>query len=166
MAGIDTDRLDSSGHGSQFLNRKVFLSVGHDEYSSGNQRANVEAARAAGVNLAFWSGNEVFWKTRYESSAVTTDGSSTAYRTLVCYKTRDDKVLDPNDPPTCTCTWRDPRFTPPGDAGRPENALTGTIFQVDDFREDQILIPYPMTTLRFWRNTRWPRRRPARAAHS
>ena len=24
---------------------------------------------------------------------------------------------------------------------------------VDDFREDQILIPYPMTKLRFWRNT-------------
>jgi hypothetical protein len=149
IAGIDTDR-----HGSELLNHKVFLSVGHDEYWSGNQRANVEAARAAGVNLAFWSGNEVFWKTRYESSGVTTDGSPTAYRTLVCYKeTRDDTVLDPDDPPTCTCTWRDPRFSPPGDAGRPENALTGTIFQVDDFREDQILIPYPMTKLRFWRNT-------------
>jgi Domain of unknown function (DUF4082)/Bacterial Ig domain len=168
IAGVDTDRLDTTGNGGQLLNHKVFLSVGHDEYWSGSspansngslslskgQRANVEAARAAGVNLAFWSGNEVFWKTRYESSTVTTDGSPTAYRTLVCYKeTRDDKVLDPDDPPTCTCTWRDPRFSPPGDAGRPENALTGTIFMVDDFREDQILIPYPMTTLRFWRNT-------------
>ena len=174
MAGVDTDRLDASGHGSQILNRKVFLSVGHDEYWSGNQRTNVEAARAAGVHLAFWSGNEVFWKTRYESSAVTTDGSPTAYRTLVCYKeTRDDTILDPLDSgsnPTCTCTWRDVRFCPPGtvsptiygndpgsisphgDAGKPENALTGTIFEVDDFREDQILIPYPMTLLRFWRN--------------
>jgi hypothetical protein len=150
IAGIDTDR-----RGSELLNHKIFLSVGHDEYWSGNQRANVEAARAAGVHLAFWSGNEVFWKTRYESSTVTTDGSPTAYRTLVCYKeTRDDEVLDPDDPPTCTCTWRDPRFSPPGDAGRPENALTGTIFMVDDFREDQILIPYPMTRLRFWRNTK------------
>jgi hypothetical protein len=154
IAGVDTDRLDVSGGGSQLLNHKVFLSVGHDEYWSGNQRANVEAARAAGVHLGFWSGNEVFWKTRYESSAVTTDGSPTAYRTLVCYKeTRDNTILDPNDPPTCTCTWRDPRFSPPGDAGRPENALTGTIFMVDGFREDQILIPYPMTKLRFWRNT-------------
>jgi hypothetical protein len=183
MAGVDTDRLDPSGKGGQFkdafgnLNRKVFLSVGHDEYWSGpsnknqpntGQRANVEAALAAGVNLAFWSGNEVFWKTRYESSTVTTDGSPTAYRTLVCYKeTRQDRILDPFDPPICTCTWRDPRFraavsgdptdagtiSPQGDAGKPENALTGTIFQVDDFREDQILIPYPMTQLRFWRNT-------------
>jgi N,N-dimethylformamidase beta subunit-like protein/uncharacterized protein DUF4082/Big-like domain-containing protein len=145
MAGVDTDR-----RGSEILNHKVFLSVGHDEYWSSAQRANVEAARAAGIHLAFWSGNEVFWKTRWEPS---TDASATPYRTLVCYKeTRDNAVIDPNDPPTCTCTWRDPRFTPPGDAGRPENALTGTIFMVDDFREDQILIPYAMTKLRFWRN--------------
>ena len=47
---------------------KVFLSVGHDEYWSGTQRANVETARNAGVNLAFFSGNEVFWKTRWENS--------------------------------------------------------------------------------------------------
>jgi hypothetical protein len=153
MAGIDTDRLDPTGKGLQFANRKVFISCGHDEYWSGNQRTNVEAARANSKHLAFWSGNEVYWKTRYEASTVSTDGSPTAYRTLVCYKeTRDNAPIDPLDPPTCTCTWRDPRFSPPGDAGRPENALTGTIFQVDDFREDQILIPFPMTKLRFWRN--------------
>jgi N,N-dimethylformamidase beta subunit-like protein/uncharacterized protein DUF4082/Big-like domain-containing protein len=153
MAGLDTDRLDPTGKGLQIIKkRKVFLSVGHDEYWSGNQRANVEAARGAGVHLAFWSGNEVFWKTRYEASIVSTDGSPTAYRTLVCYKeTRDDKKLDPLDPGTVTCTWRDPRFG--SDAGKPENALTGTIFMVDDFREDQILIPFPMTKLRFWRNS-------------
>ena len=28
-------------------------------------------------------------------------------------------------------TWRDPRFSPPADGGRPENALTGTIFMVN-----------------------------------
>jgi Domain of unknown function (DUF4082)/Bacterial Ig domain len=153
MAGVDTDRLDTTGKGLQILGkRKVFLSVGHDEYWSGNQRANVEAARANGVHLAFLSGNEVFWKTRFEASTVSTDNSPKNYRTLVCYKeTRDDKKLDPLDPGTVTCTWRDPRFGP--NAGKPENALTGTIFMVDDFREDQILIPFPMTKLRFWRNT-------------
>ncbi len=40
---IDTDR-----RGAEILEHKAFLSVGHDEYWSGNQRANVEAARAAG----------------------------------------------------------------------------------------------------------------------
>jgi hypothetical protein len=147
LAGVDTDR-----HGVELLNHKTFLSVGHDEYWSGNQRANVEAARAAGVHLAFLSGNEVFWKTRWESSTATSDGSPTAYRTLVCYKeTRSSAKVDPTS--AWTGTWRDPRFSPPSDGGRPENALTGTVFQVDDFRDDVMLVPYPMTQLRFWRNT-------------
>ena len=47
---------------------RLFLSVGHDEYWSGRQRRNVEAARAAGVHLAFFSGNEVYWKIRWEPS--------------------------------------------------------------------------------------------------
>ena len=78
QAGRDTDRS-----GGLLPNHKVFLSVGHDEYWSGAQRANVEAARDAGVNLAFFSGNEIFWKTRWEPSI---DGTNTPYRTLVCYK--------------------------------------------------------------------------------
>ena len=93
-----------------------------------SQRANVEAARDAGVNLAFFSGNEIFWKTRWENSI---DGSNTDHRTLVCYKeTHANAKIDP-DRPTWTGTWRDPRFSPPADGGRPENALTGTIFTVN-----------------------------------
>ena len=68
---VDTDR-----RGNELLNHKVFLSVGHDEYWSGAQRANIAAARDAGVNLQFLTGNEGYWKTRYENSV---DGSSTAY---------------------------------------------------------------------------------------
>src|SRR5262249_11850620 len=79
------------------------------EYWSANQRANVEAARAAGVHLAFFSGNQTFWKTRYENSI---DGSNTAYRTLVSYKeTHANATIAPADPPTSTDTWRDPRFS-------------------------------------------------------
>ena len=58
------------------------MSSGHDEYWSADQRANVTAARDAGVNLAFFSGNEIFWKTRWAGS----DGSNTPYRTLITYK--------------------------------------------------------------------------------
>ena len=59
--GVDSDR-----RGAQILSHRLFLSVGHDEYWSAGQRASVEAARSAGVHLAFFSGNEVFWKTRWE----------------------------------------------------------------------------------------------------
>ena len=86
---VDTDR-----RGAEILEHKVFLSVGHDEYWSGEQRANVEAARDAGVHLAFFSGNEVFWKTRWETSI---DASGTPYRTLVCYKESKDDAQDRPD---------------------------------------------------------------------
>ncbi len=143
QSGVDTDRS-----GSLLTNHKVFLSVGHDEYWSGNQRANVTAARNAGVNLAFFSGNEVYWKTRYESSI---DSSNTTYRTLVTYKeTSANAKIDPS--PTWTGTWRDPRFSPPSDGGQPENGLTGTIWQVES-ANDTVAVPAAQGKDRFWRNT-------------
>ena len=144
--------VDSERRGSLIRNHKVFLSVGHDEYWSGNQRANVEAARNAGVHLAFFSGNEIFWKTRWENSI---DGSGTSYRTLVCYKeTHADAKIDPQDPPIWTGTWRDPRFSPPADGGRPENALTGTIFIANCCTTTlAISVPEDDGKMRIWRNT-------------
>jgi hypothetical protein len=146
FAGVDTDR-----NGALITQHKVFTSIGHDEYWSGAQRANVEAARGAGVNLAFFSGNEIFWKTRWESSI---DGTNTPYRTLVCYKeTLANQVTDPADPPIWTGMWRDARFSPPADGGRPENALSGTIFLVNEVRRDSITVPQADGRMRFWRNT-------------
>src|SRR4029079_6680659 len=119
--------------GAQILDHQVFLSVGHDEYWSGDQRANVEAARANGKPLAFFSGNEIFWKTRWEPS---NDGSGTPYRTLVCYKeTHANAKIDPS--PEWTGTWRDNR-TSINPQPRPENALSGQIFTVN-------CCSYPMT---------------------
>jgi len=62
-------------------------------------------------------------------------------------------VIDPADPPTWTGTWRDPRFSPPADGGRPENALTGTVFWVNSVRRDAITVPQADGRMRFWRNT-------------
>ena len=143
FSGVDTDRF-----GSALLGHKAFLSIGHDEYWSGGQRANVEAARSAGVNLAFFSGNEAFWKTRWEPSI---DGSGTPYRTLVSYKeTHANQKIDPD--PSWTGTWRDPRFSPPSDGGRPDNALTGSLYTVDCCTA-AIQVPAAFGQLRFWRNT-------------
>ena len=144
FTGVDTDRL-----GQEILEHKIFLSVGHDEYWSAAQRTNVETARGAGVNLAFFSGNEIFWKTRWENSI---DGSGTAYRTLVSYKeTHDNAKTDPL-PDVWTGTWRDPRFSPPADGGNPENALTGTMFRVN-VGTYAITVPEADGKMRFWRNT-------------
>lgn len=145
ITGIDTDRA-----GSLLLNHRVFLSVGHDEYWTANQRANVEAARAAGVHLAFFSGNEIFWKARWENSIA---GGATPYRTLVSYKeTHANAPIDPLDPPTTTATWRDPRFGSPADGARPENALTGQLFMATCCNTT-MNVTAEDGAMRFWRNT-------------
>jgi hypothetical protein len=146
FTGVDSDR-----YGALIQNHTLWMSNGHDEYWSGSQRSNVEAARAAGVHLAFFSGNKIFWKTRWESSI---DGSGTPYRTLVCYKeTHANAVIDPADPPVWTGTWRDPRFSPPADGGRPENALAGSLFRVNGSYTDAIQVRQIDGRMRFWRNT-------------
>jgi Domain of unknown function (DUF4082)/Fibronectin type III domain/Mo-co oxidoreductase dimerisation domain len=140
--------VDASG--SLLLNHKVFLTSGHDEYWSAGERANVEAARDAGVNLAFFTGNEIFWKTRWAASS---DGSSTPYRTLITYKeTHFNAVVDPSDPPTWTGAWSDPRFSPPADGGDPANALSGQEFDINAGTAD-IQVPSQYSKLRIWRNT-------------
>ena len=51
-----------------------------------------------------------------------------------------------------TGTWRDARpFNPEGP--QPENALTGTIFTVNGWRNDPLVVPAEYATMRFWRNT-------------
>ena len=153
--GVDSDR-----RGALIRNHKVFLSVGHDEYWSGAQRANVEAARDAGVHLAFFSGNDVFWKIRWEPS---TDPSHTPYRTLVTYKeTHANAKIDPL-PDVWTGTWRDSRpFNPEGP--KPENALKGTIFTVNAWRNDPLIVPARFAELRFWRNTEVAQLKPGQQA--
>ena len=155
FTGVDSDR-----RGEEILKHRLFLSVGHDEYWSLDQRRHVERARDAGVHLAFFSGNEVFWKTRWEPSI---DGEEVPHRTLVTYKeTHDDAKIDPV-PDVWTGTWRDSRpFNPEG--AQPENALTGTIFTVNAWRNDPLIVPAEYANLRFWRNTEVARLKPGEKA--
>ena len=172
ISGVDPDRL-----GVDALTKyKSYISVGHDEYWSGDQREAVEAARDAGVNLHFWGGNDVYWKTRWETSVV--DGVE--HRTLVCYKETwahadptagpaDYYDLDPTD--VWTGTWRDERFIGnpaagsaddrPPLSGQPhlcncaENSLTGQLFGPDGTGEfgGALDVPSDYAPLRVWRDT-------------
>ncbi len=137
-------------NGAQLLSHKLFVSSGHDEYWSANQREHVQSALAAGVSLAFFSGNEIFWKTRWAPS---TEGANVPNRTLITYKeTHFNKPVDPEDPPTWTGAWSDPRFSPPADGGRPANALTGQQFVINAGTAD-LTVPYSYSKLRLWRHT-------------
>jgi len=144
FTNTDTDR-----NGALIKNHKVWMSNGHDEYYSAAMRTNVLAARDAGVHLAFFSGNTMFWKVRWENSI---DGSNTPYRTLVCYKETYGDVKDPLDPPTWTGTWRDPTKSPPADGGQPENAVKGNLFRMNSANA-AVTVPVADAKFRFWRNT-------------
>ena len=131
ISGVDTAR-----DGAQLLNTKVFLSVGHDEYWSGEQRENVEAARDAGVNLAFWSGNEVYWKIRWETSidgighAVPDDGHLQG--DLGAYRHRSERHLDRHLA----------RSALPGSRAGAGELAHRPLFKVDSYAKDTITIPY------------------------
>ena len=94
--------------------RRLYLSVGHDEYWSWGMRDTVEAFIASGGNAAFLSGNVCFWQVRLED-----DG-----RTMVGYKQQfeRDPVYGTARQDRLTSIWSDALI------GRPENTMTGLSF--------------------------------------
>jgi chitodextrinase len=107
--------IDTHVNGNSLLNYRGFLSLPHDEYWSKPMYDSAIAARDAGVNLAFFGANSVFWQVRFEASA-----SGVANRVMICYK---DATIDPIiDPTLTTVEWRD------GPLNRAEQAFTGVEF--------------------------------------
>jgi methionine-rich copper-binding protein CopC len=146
---VSQSDVAAPGAASMLEQHKVFMAAGHSEYWDAQSRANVTAAMQAGVNLAFFTGNTMWWKTRWLPSSITGEN----YQTLVTYKeSLDSAQTDPSDPPTWTGAWRDPRFSPPADGGDPENALTGQLWMVNCCSySDQV--PYQYSQLPIWDNT-------------
>jgi hypothetical protein len=96
----------------------ALISLGHDEYWSPPERANVTAARDAGVNLAFLGANAMFRRTRLEPTALGTS------RLVVCYRTSYQQ--DPMygvDNTLVTSDWRE---APHPD---PESSVIGTLYE-------------------------------------
>ena len=145
--------LDVSDDGALLLNHKIFMSSGHDEYWTAQQYANVLAARKAGVDLAFFSGNEVFWKTRFAPSI---DGSNTPNRTLITYKMTKLELNPPDGIPDpsgiWTGSWMDPAGAGSG-GDMPENQLTGSMFTVNGYSSDPMTVPAADSQLPIWANT-------------
>lgn len=88
-------------------NRNLFISAGHDEYWTEQERENVIRARMKGMNLLFFGANAGYWKTRLSKNKSDTSIVMEIYK---------DKAADPNKTePTI-------RFR---DSGKPESELNG-----------------------------------------
>jgi hypothetical protein len=109
---VDVDRDPSTLQG-----HRAFISAGHDEYWTRTMREAVEQARDAGLNLAFFGGNDVYWQARYEP-----DGDGSPRRVLVVYRRADLDPLAATAPADATVRFVDPPLS------WPQNTLTGTNF--------------------------------------
>jgi len=102
--------IDTHANGAELGNHKAFFSSAHDEYWSKEMFDAVEAARDAGVNLAFFGANSVYTQVRYEPSA-----TGVPNRVMLCYRWTPDPVQGP----TTTTEFRSPPVN------RPEQTLVG-----------------------------------------
>jgi len=93
--------------------RRLYLSVGHDEYWSWEMRDAVEQFVRSGGNAAFLSGNTSFWQVRFED-----DHSMTGFKDQFA----KDPVYDTDRQHLLTSMWSDHLI------GRPENQMTGVSF--------------------------------------
>ena len=153
--------LDTGLHPERLLDHKVFMSSGHDEYWSQAQRNAVTAARDSGVNIAFFSGNEMYWRIRYDDAGTPGD-----QRTMVAYKEGSLAPSPEGEHRRCylnfncdsnssewTGLWRESTDATSTQSrpGSPENALTGQISWRNNTSD--ITVPSDYASLRFWRNT-------------
>lgn len=94
--------------------RRLYLSVGHDEYWSGPMRDAVEAFTKGGGNALFLSGNTAFWQVRIEENGTTMVGFKDRYER--------DPVFGTPRQSEMTSMWSDYLLE------RPENHMTGVSF--------------------------------------
>ncbi len=106
----------------------ALFSLGHDEYWAPPERANVTAARDAGVNIAFLGANCCFRRTRLA------DTKLGGQRLVICYKT--SYLQDPMYGKDDALVTNDYRELPDPN---PESSLTGTLYESNPTNADYVV---------------------------
>ncbi len=120
-----TTDVDTDARPAELQKHKAFLSVGHDEYWSMGMRNAVQSAINAGVNVAFFSANAMYWQIRFEPNA-----AGAPDRVEVGYKDFATSTSPPGPDPMwnvnnslVTTLWRDPVVN------MPENGMLGVMYE-------------------------------------
>lgn len=108
--------IDLDAHPSSALHHRLLIDTGHSEYWSEGMRKTAEQARDAGVSLAFWSANNMYWQTRLAPSPLGAD------RRVYCYRYASLDPLTDKQPALTTVQWRQPP------ANNPEQNLLGEMY--------------------------------------
>jgi hypothetical protein len=106
---------------------RCVISSSHDEYWSKPMRDGAEAARDAGVNLAFFGANCAFRQIRLEDSPLG------PLRREVCYKSAGEDPMTRTNPSLATVNWR------ASPVSRPEAALVGVQYAGNPVRGDLVV---------------------------
>jgi hypothetical protein len=96
-----TADLDLERHADIVQGRRLLVFNGHPEYWSLDMRRTLEAAIGNGVNVAFFTGNEIYWRVRFE------DLAGGRFRTVTCYRRAEIDPLAASSPQEATTKWRD-----------------------------------------------------------
>ena len=116
-AGHRVDLIDQAdmGREPEILDPyRLYVTAGHNEYMSWEERDEVERFTQSGGNALMLSGNHAFWQVRWEQD----------HTRMVCYKSSvaDDPVWQSADKSHATTYWSAP------EVGRPETQMTGLTF--------------------------------------
>jgi hypothetical protein len=114
--------LDLHENNALLRQAKAFLSTGHDEYYSKSMWDNLVDATEAGINLAFFSSNQIYWQVRFSDGAY---GTNRKNRIMNGYRNGGDPVKD-NDRTTGKFRY----------LGRAEAALIGNQYIIDEVLGD------------------------------
>jgi len=111
--------VDLHQHPERLTAHRGLISLGHDEYWSTRMRRGAEAAREAGVNLAFLGANAIFRHIRLQPSPTGPDREEVNYKS---WSAKDDPAWG-TDPAEVTTEWR---AAPLND---PESRLLGNLYE-------------------------------------
>ncbi|MBV9710420.1 MAG: choice-of-anchor D domain-containing protein, partial [Ktedonobacteraceae bacterium] len=120
-----TTDVDTDAHPAELLKHKAFLSVGHDEYWTMGMRNALQSAINAGVNVAFFAGNVMYWQIRFEpNTAGVPDRVEVGYKDYATYSSPPgpDPLWNTNNS-LVTTLWRDPVIN------MPENGIDGVMYE-------------------------------------